>query len=55
MVFRFAGNSLWSAPQHLGLGIVTPVAADFLRQRLRKFEEYFGVKTHDDTQAPSTY
>ncbi|MDQ3943272.1 MAG: hypothetical protein M3254_09235 [Actinomycetota bacterium] len=29
-----------------------PGAADFLRQRLRKFEEYFGVKTHDDTQAP---
>jgi hypothetical protein len=26
MVFRFAGNSLWSASQHLGLGIVTPVA-----------------------------
>jgi hypothetical protein len=32
-----------------------PGVADFLRQRLRKFEEYFGVKTHDDTQAPSTY
>jgi signal transduction histidine kinase len=29
-----------------------PGVADFLRQRLRKFEEYFGVKTHDDTQAP---
>jgi two-component sensor histidine kinase len=29
-----------------------PGAADFLRQRLRKFEKYFGVKTHDDTQAP---
>jgi two-component system nitrate/nitrite sensor histidine kinase NarX len=28
-----------------------PEAADFLRQRLRKFEEYFGVKTHDDIQA----
>ena len=28
-----------------------PGAADFLRQRLRKFEEYFGVKTHDDIQA----
>src|SRR5688500_15752175 len=26
VVFRFAGNSLWSASQHLGLGIVTPVA-----------------------------
>ncbi len=29
-----------------------PKAGDFLRQRLRKFEEYFGVKTHDDLQAP---
>ena len=28
-----------------------PGAADFLRHRLRKFEEYFGVKTHDDIQA----
>ncbi|MDQ3864000.1 MAG: hypothetical protein M3317_10970 [Actinomycetota bacterium] len=28
-----------------------PGATDFLRQRLRKFEEYFGVKTHDDLQA----
>src|SRR5215213_10234898 len=28
-----------------------PGAADFLRQRLRKFEEYFGVKTHDDIRA----
>jgi hypothetical protein len=28
-----------------------PGAADFLRQRLRKFEEYFGVKIHDDIQA----
>jgi signal transduction histidine kinase len=28
-----------------------PGAGDFLRQRLRKFEEYFGVKTHDDLQA----
>jgi signal transduction histidine kinase len=28
-----------------------PGAADFLRQRLQKFEEYFGVKTHDDIQA----
>jgi signal transduction histidine kinase len=27
-----------------------PGAADFLRQRLQKFEEYFGVKTHDDIQ-----
>jgi signal transduction histidine kinase len=27
-----------------------PGAGDFLRQRLRKFEEYFGVKTHDDLQ-----
>ena len=26
-------------------------AGDFLRQRLRKFEENFGVKTHDDLQA----
>jgi two-component system NarL family sensor kinase len=26
-------------------------AGDFLRQRLEKFEEYFGVKTHDDLQA----
>jgi hypothetical protein len=26
MVCRFAGNSLWSASQHLGLGFVTPVA-----------------------------
>jgi signal transduction histidine kinase len=25
-----------------------PGAGDYLRQRLRKFEEYFGVKTHDD-------
>ncbi len=29
-----------------------PRAGDFLRQRLRKFEEYFGIKTHDDLQAP---
>ncbi|HET7478045.1 MAG TPA: ATP-binding protein [Rubrobacteraceae bacterium] len=29
-----------------------PRAGDFLCQRLRKFEEYFGVKTHDDLQAP---
>jgi signal transduction histidine kinase len=29
----------------------TPGATDFLRQRLQKFEEYFGVKTHDDLQA----
>jgi signal transduction histidine kinase len=29
-----------------------PGAGDFLRQRLEKFEEYFGVKTHDDLQAP---
>jgi signal transduction histidine kinase len=28
-----------------------PGAGDFLRQRLEKFEEYFGVKTHDDLQA----
>ena len=28
-----------------------PGAADFLRQRLQKFEEYFGVKAHDDIQA----
>ena len=28
-----------------------PGAGDFLRQRLRKFEEYFGVKTHDHLQA----
>jgi signal transduction histidine kinase len=28
-----------------------PGAGDFLRQRLRKFEEYFGIKTHDDLQA----
>ncbi|HJQ29435.1 MAG TPA: ATP-binding protein [Rubrobacter sp.] len=28
-----------------------PRAGDFLRQRLHKFEEYFGVKTHDDLQA----
>jgi two-component sensor histidine kinase len=28
-----------------------PGAGDFLRQRLWKFEEYFGVKTHDDLQA----
>jgi signal transduction histidine kinase len=28
-----------------------PGAADFLRQRLQKFEEYFGVKTHDDIQS----
>ena len=28
-----------------------PGAGDFLRQRLQKFEEYFGVKTHDDLQA----
>jgi len=28
-----------------------PGAEDFLRQRLQKFEEYFGVKTHDDLQA----
>jgi signal transduction histidine kinase len=29
-----------------------PGAGDFLSQRLLKFEEYFGVKTHDDLQAP---
>jgi signal transduction histidine kinase len=29
----------------------TPGATNFLRQRLQKFEEYFGVKTHDDLQA----
>ena len=29
-----------------------PGAGDYLRQRLQKFEEYFGVKTHDDLQAP---
>ena len=29
----------------------TPGATDFLRQRLQKFEEYFGIKTHDDLQA----
>jgi signal transduction histidine kinase len=29
-----------------------PGAGEFLRQRLQKFEEYFGVKTHDDLQAP---
>jgi signal transduction histidine kinase len=28
-----------------------PGAGDYLRQRLQKFEEYFGVKTHDDLQA----
>jgi signal transduction histidine kinase len=28
-----------------------PGAGDFLRQRLQKFEEYFGVKTHADLQA----
>jgi signal transduction histidine kinase len=27
-----------------------PGAGDYPRQRLRKFEEYFGVKTHDDLQ-----
>jgi signal transduction histidine kinase len=27
-----------------------PRAGDFLRQRLQKFEEYFGIKTHDDLQ-----
>lgn len=32
-------------------GESTPGATDFLRQRLQKFEEYFGVKTHDDFQA----
>jgi signal transduction histidine kinase len=29
-----------------------PGAGEFLRQRLQKFEEYFGVKTHHDLQAP---
>ena len=29
-----------------------PGAGDYLRQRLQKFEEYFGIKTHDDLQAP---
>jgi signal transduction histidine kinase len=29
-----------------------PGAGEYLRQRLQKFEEYFGVKTHDDLQAP---
>jgi signal transduction histidine kinase len=29
-----------------------PGAGEFLRQRLQKFEEYFGVKTHDDLQTP---
>ncbi len=28
-----------------------PGAGDYLRQRLQKFEEYFGIKTHDDLQA----
>ncbi|HEX6708874.1 MAG TPA: ATP-binding protein [Rubrobacter sp.] len=28
-----------------------PRAGDFLRQRLQKFEEYFGIKAHDDLQA----
>jgi signal transduction histidine kinase len=28
-----------------------PGAGEFLRQRLQKFEEYFGVKTHHDLQA----
>jgi two-component system sensor histidine kinase UhpB len=28
-----------------------PGTGDFLRQRLHKFEEYFGVKAHDDLQA----
>jgi signal transduction histidine kinase len=32
-------------------GESSPGAGDFLRQRLEKFEEYFGVKTHDDLQA----
>ncbi len=32
-------------------GARPPGAGDFLRQRLQKFEEYFGVKTHDDLQA----
>ena len=36
-----------SAPR----GKSPPGAGDFLRQRLRKFEEYFGVKTHDDLRA----
>ncbi len=30
----------------------TPSLGDFLRHRLRKFEEYFGIKTHDDLQEP---
>jgi signal transduction histidine kinase len=29
-----------------------PGTSEYLRQRLQKFEEYFGVKTHDDLQAP---
>lgn len=28
-----------------------PSPGDFLRNRLAKFEEYFGIKTHDDLQA----
>lgn len=30
----------------------TPSLGDFLRHRLRKFEEYFGIKTHDDLKEP---
>jgi signal transduction histidine kinase len=29
-----------------------PGAGEFLRQRLQKFEEYFGVRTHHDLQTP---
>lgn len=29
-----------------------PRAGDFVRQRLKKFEEYFGIKANDDLQAP---
>jgi signal transduction histidine kinase len=36
-----------SAPR----GESPPGTGDFLRQRLQKFEEYFGVKTHDDLRA----
>jgi hypothetical protein len=38
-------------PEDRACLVSPPGAADFLRQRLRKFEEYFGVKTHEDIQA----
>lgn len=31
---------------------IPPSPGDYLRERLAKFEEYFGIKTHEDLRAP---